>query len=121
MEAYPKETYGIDGVLRVMYWNAGACSIAIVAKEGAVDDWAAYIGALPNRGLERCPLPDGSHPHEDDTCALCHGSGWRRTGEAGQAVTEEEVVRYTVRRGGKLTSTVASRLWPDLPAKAYRR
>lgn len=104
LDTYPKETYGVEGILRVMFWNAGVCSIAIVAKKGDVDDWAAYVGALPNQALKL----------DEETRLLVEAAPDYR-------VTEEEVVRYTVRRGGKLLAKEASALFPSLPAKQYRR
>jgi hypothetical protein len=32
-------------MIRHRYWNANGFAVAIVAKEGGVNDWAAYIGA----------------------------------------------------------------------------
>ena len=53
MQTYPKEVVGIDRVLAYNYWNTNGVGIVIVAREGHADDWAAYIGALPNRDTER--------------------------------------------------------------------
>ncbi len=40
---YSKEEYGIGGILNYSYWNCNG-AVAIVAIEGAVADWAAYVG-----------------------------------------------------------------------------
>lgn len=42
------------GVLDYNYWNANGIGICIVAKEGAVADWAAYIGADDGQHEEEC-------------------------------------------------------------------
>ncbi|KKK53690.1 hypothetical protein LCGC14_3092250 [marine sediment metagenome] len=47
---YSKEDFGIDGILNYSYWNTGGMAMAIVAKEGDVADWAAYIGATQSKG-----------------------------------------------------------------------
>ena len=43
---YPSEAVGIDRVLEYNYWNTNGVGIVIVALEGHVSDWAAYIGAI---------------------------------------------------------------------------
>ena len=40
-----EEAYGIKGILDYSYWNTNGVAMVIVAKEGTVADWAAYIGA----------------------------------------------------------------------------
>ncbi|KKL23037.1 hypothetical protein LCGC14_2429450 [marine sediment metagenome] len=47
---YNKEDFGIDGILNYSYWNTNGMATAIVAKEGEVADWAAYIGATQSQG-----------------------------------------------------------------------
>lgn len=43
---YPERlTNGVEGVLGYNYWNANGRGLCIVAKEGEIEDWAAYIGA----------------------------------------------------------------------------
>ncbi|KKL86776.1 hypothetical protein LCGC14_1941320 [marine sediment metagenome] len=43
---YPARlTNGVEGVLAYNYWNANGKGVCIVAKEGGIEDWAAYIGA----------------------------------------------------------------------------
>lgn len=98
---YAKEVYGVEGILGVRCWNACACFVAIVAKMGGVNDWAAYVGALPNRGLML------------DDCKLVET-------DPDYSVTEEEVVRYTIRRGGKMRAEEAAAMF-GLPVKQYRR
>ncbi len=41
-------------VLNYNYWNANGAGIAIVAVEGGVADWAAYIGADDGQRTEEC-------------------------------------------------------------------
>ncbi len=41
-------------VLNYSYWNANGIGIAIVAKEGEVADWAAYIGGDNGWSTEDC-------------------------------------------------------------------
>ncbi len=40
----------VTGVLNYSYWNCNGMAMCIAAKEGAVADWAAYIGAIPAVG-----------------------------------------------------------------------
>jgi len=39
------KAFGVDGILNYSYWNTNGVAMVIVAKEGAVADWVAYIGA----------------------------------------------------------------------------
>jgi hypothetical protein len=41
-------------VLNYNYWNANGIGISIVAVEGGVADWAAYIGADDGKRTEEC-------------------------------------------------------------------
>lgn len=41
------------GDMQHRYWNSNGMGMAIVAVEGAADDWAAYIGALPDPATEQ--------------------------------------------------------------------
>ncbi len=99
---YAESVYDVEGLLGVKCWNAGECFITIVAKMGGCNDWAAYVGALPNRGVM---LDGGDKLVEADP---------------DYSVTEEEVVRYTVRRGGKMLAKDAAALF-GLPERQYRR
>lgn len=51
-ECKDPRVYGQPGIMRVIYFNAGACGVAIVAKMGGGPDWAAYMGGLPNPATE---------------------------------------------------------------------
>ena len=93
---YAKEVYDVEGLLAVRFWNAGECCIAIVAKMGGANDWAAYVGALPNRGEAEV------------------------RNKLVEPTTEEEVVRYTCSYGGKMRAEEAARLF-ELPERQYRR
>jgi len=41
-----------DRVLAYTYWNIAGAGIVILAREGRVDDWGAYIGALCGHATE---------------------------------------------------------------------
>jgi len=51
---YSPGVVGIEGVLAYNYWNCNGKGMVIVAKEGAVEDWAAYIGADDGFREEEC-------------------------------------------------------------------
>lgn len=38
---------GTERILDYTYWNSDGCGVVILAREGRVADWGAYIGALP--------------------------------------------------------------------------
>ncbi|KKN08697.1 hypothetical protein LCGC14_1053960 [marine sediment metagenome] len=40
-------TRQVTGILNYSYWNCNGMAMCIAAKEGAIADWAAYIGAIP--------------------------------------------------------------------------
>ena len=40
-------TRQVTDILNYSYWNCNGMAMCIAAKEGAVADWAAYIGAIP--------------------------------------------------------------------------
>ena len=46
LQHYSPTAVGVDRVLSYSYWNSNGLGIVIVAREGYVDDWAAYIGGL---------------------------------------------------------------------------
>ncbi len=46
---YDAQEFGIEGILNYNYWNCNGQATAIVAKEGTVADWAAYIGGMESR------------------------------------------------------------------------
>lgn len=108
---YAKSVYDVEGLLGVKCWNAGECFIAIVAKMGGANDWAAYVGALPNRRMVPAGTAEGAVLEE-----LLTGSATMEV----YNVTEEEVVRYTVHYGGKMLAKEAAALF-GLPERQYRR
>lgn len=52
-ECRDPRVYGRADIMRVRYWNTGPVGVAVVAKVGGANDWAAYIGGLPNNATER--------------------------------------------------------------------
>ncbi|KKN32722.1 hypothetical protein LCGC14_0811080 [marine sediment metagenome] len=90
LRTYSESVLGIDRVLDYTYFNNRGVGIAIVARDGGHDDWAAYIGAYS------------------------HGE-WVSTSH-----TEEEAVAWACTDGCKLTRTMATRWFPHLPAGKYR-
>ncbi len=73
---YAESVYEVAGLLGVKCWNAGECFIAIVAKMGGCNDWAAYVGALPNR----CLLNIVDAPAEEYKAEMMAGCTGARSG-----------------------------------------